>query len=104
MATWVALLRAINVGGRKVPMAELRTLCEELGLTDVRTYIASGNVVLRSPLRSAGKVRALLEPALEERFGFPVVVVVRTPEQLRAVVDVLPFDDPDHTHVSFLVD
>ena len=104
MATWVALLRAVNVGGRKVPMADLRALCEELGLEDVRTYIASGNVVFRSPLRSAARVRELLEPALEERFGFPVVVVVRSPTQLRAVVDGLPFDDPEHAHVSFLVD
>ena len=104
MATWVALLRAVNVGGRKVPMADLRALCEELGLDDVRTYIASGNVVFGSTLRSAAKVRALLEPALEKRFGFPVVVVVRSPKQLRKVVDELPFNDPDHAHVSFLVD
>jgi uncharacterized protein (DUF1697 family) len=104
VAVWVGFLRGINVGGnRKVPMAELRSLCEEAGLTDVRTYIASGNLLFSSPLRSAAKVRDLLEQRIEERFGFPVVVVVRTPKQLRDVVDGLPFDDADHAHVSFMV-
>jgi uncharacterized protein (DUF1697 family) len=104
MAVWVAFLRGINVGGnRKVPMAELRSLCEEAGLADVRTYIASGNLLFTSSARSAAKVRALLEKRIEEHFGFPVVVVVRSPKQLRDVVDGLPFDDPDHAHVSFLV-
>jgi len=45
----------------------------------------------------------VLEQRIEEHFGFPVVVVVRTPKQLRAVVNGLPFDDPEHAHVSFLV-
>ncbi|GAA4356504.1 DUF1697 domain-containing protein [Angustibacter luteus] len=104
MAVWVGFLRGINVGGhRKVPMAELRSLCEDAGLTDVRTYIASGNLLFSSPLRSAAKVRALLEQRIEEHFGFPVVVVVRTPKQLRDVVDGLPFEDADQAHVSFLV-
>ena len=49
MNTYIALLRAVNVGGTgKLPMAELRTLCESAGFKDVRTYIASGNVLLRS--------------------------------------------------------
>ncbi|WP_426560941.1 DUF1697 domain-containing protein [Angustibacter sp. McL0619] len=104
MAVWVAFLRGINVGGnRKLPMAELRSLCEEAGLTDVRTYIASGNLVFSSTMRSSAKVRELIEQRIEEHFGFPVVVVVRTPKQLREVVDGLPFDDADHAHVSFMV-
>ena len=104
MAVWVAFLRGINVGGnRKVPMAELRSLCEDAGLSDVRTLIASGNLVFSSSLRSAAKVRELLEGEIEQHFGFPVVVVVRTPKQLRDVVDGLPFDDAEHAHVSFLV-
>ena len=49
----VALLRAVNVGGRKLPMAELRALCGELGWTDVATYIQSGNVVFDSPARTS---------------------------------------------------
>jgi uncharacterized protein (DUF1697 family) len=104
VAVWIGFLRGINVGGnRKVPMAELRSLCEDAGLTDVRTYIASGNLLFSSPQRSAAKVRALLEEKIEQHFGFPVVVVVRTPSQLRDVVDGLPFDDAEHAHVSFMV-
>jgi uncharacterized protein (DUF1697 family) len=104
VAVWVAFLRGVNVGGnRKVPMAELRSVCEAAGLTDVRTLIASGNVVFTSSARSAAKLRELLEREIEQHFGFPVIVVVRTPAQLRAVVDGLPFDDAEHAHVSFLV-
>ncbi|GAB3599975.1 DUF1697 domain-containing protein [Angustibacter peucedani] len=104
MAVWVAFLRGINVGGhRKVPMAQLRAACEAAGLADVRTHIASGNLVMSSPLRSAAKVKALLEKTIEDEFGFEVVTVVRTVAQLQKVVDDVPFDDTDHTHVSFLV-
>jgi uncharacterized protein (DUF1697 family) len=104
VAVWVAFLRGINVGGhRKVPMAALRALCEEAGFTDVRTHIASGNLVVSSPLRSAAKVRALLEERIEAELGFPVVVVVRSVAQLQEVVDDVPYDDLEHTHVSFLV-
>jgi uncharacterized protein (DUF1697 family) len=57
MATWVCLLRAVNVGGRnKVPMAQLRDVLSADGFADVRTYVQSGNVVLTSPLRSPSKV------------------------------------------------
>ena len=104
MAVWVAFLRGVNVGGhRKVPMAQLRSLCEDAGFTDVRTHIASGNLVLSSSLRSAAKVRTLLEDRIESELGFPVVVVVRSVAQLQKVVDDVPFDDTAHAHVSFLV-
>ena len=77
MGRMVALLRAVNVGGRKLPMAELRALCEELGWADVATYIQSGNVVFSS----SGKPEAIeaeLERAIEKRFGIDVPVIVRT--------------------------
>jgi uncharacterized protein (DUF1697 family) len=101
---WVALLRGINVGGhRKVPMAELRSLCEELGLRDVRTYIASGNVVCASSHRSPSAVASLLERGIGERFGHDVSVVVRKPRQLADVVEGLPFAGPEQVSVSFLL-
>ena len=66
--TYVVLLRGINVGGKnKVPMAALRGCLEELGFSDVSTYIASGNVVLRSK-KGAKAVRAQVEKVLPERF------------------------------------
>ena len=65
----VALLRAVNVGGRKLPMAELRALCGELGWTEVETYIQSGNLVCSTRHGKAEALEALLEAAIGERFG-----------------------------------
>ena len=80
---YVALLRGINVGGRnKVPMAELRTAVEDVGHTDVTTYIQSGNVLFTSS-KPRASLEAGLERALERHFGFPLVVVVRSHAQLR---------------------
>jgi len=80
MRRMVALLRAVNVGGRKLPMAELRALCGKLGWRDVATYIQSGNLVFTA----AGKSEAIekaLEQAIAEGFGLDVPVVVRTAAQ-----------------------
>lgn len=104
MAVFAGLIRAVNVGGTgKLPMAELRTLCSDLGFGNVRTYIQSGNLVLHSDLDSAG-VKGLLEGALEDRMGKPVRVLVRTPEELARVVDGNPFPHapPNRVLVLFL--
>ena len=77
MGRMVALLRAVNVGGRKLPMAELRTLCAELGWTDVATYIQSGNVVFTAGGKPA-ELEAALEKAIAKAFGFEAPVIVRT--------------------------
>jgi uncharacterized protein (DUF1697 family) len=104
---YVALLRGINVGGRnKVPMADLRAAVEDAGHTDVATYIQSGNVVFSST-RPRAEVEADLEAVLERRFGFPLVVVVRSHAQLRAVVREAPRGfgkrpDEYHSDVIFL--
>ena len=106
MTLYVAFLRAVNVGGTgKLPMAELRGMCEALGFGDVRTYIASGNVVLSSEL-SADEIREALEARLEEYAGKAVGVVVRTGAAVRAIVDANPFPDanPSHTLVTLLND
>jgi len=63
MGRMVALLRAVNVGGRKLPMAELRALCADLGWSDVATYIQSGNLVFTAPGRAEG-IEAELETAI----------------------------------------
>lgn len=104
MTTYIALLRAVNVGGTgKLPMTELRRMCEAAGLTSVQTYIASGNVVFDSA-RSAAQVKALLEAALLEYAGKPVAVMVRTAAQMRAVLDHNPFPDgaPNRVVAIFL--
>lgn len=89
--TFIALLRAVNVGGTgKLPMADLRAMCEALGFQDVRTYIASGNVVFRTT-SSAAKAKAALEGALHEYAGKPVGAVVRTAEELARALAANPF-------------
>lgn len=104
MNTCIALLRAVNVGGTgKLPMAGLRAMCEAIGFEDVRTCIASGNVVLRSA--HGGKlVKALLEEALAGYGGRPVRVLVRTPEEMAAVLEANPFPAaaPNRNVVVFL--
>lgn len=104
MNTYIALLRAVNVGGTgKLPMAELRAMCEEIGFEDVRTYIASGNLVLRSA-RGEKQVKALLEKALARYAGKPVGVLVRTPGEMAAVLAANPFPEaaPNRNLVVFL--
>ena len=104
MTSYACRLRAVNVGGTgKLPMAELRAMCEAAGFTDVRTYIASGNVVLRSA-SSAPQVQATLEAALAGYAGKPVAVLVRTAAEMAAVLDANPFPGaaPNRTMVIFL--
>ncbi len=99
MPTHIALLRAINVGGTgKLPMAELRRLCESLGFAKVRTYIQSGNVVFDTRL-SAARAKATLEAALEARLGRRHAAIVRSPAQLADVERDNPFRDADPARV-----
>lgn len=91
MHTYIALLRAVNVGGTgKLPMAELRAMCEAAGFKDVRTYIASGNVLLRSG-KGAEHVKQTLEKKLAEYAGKPVGVIVRDGTDLARVLAANPF-------------
>ncbi len=91
MKTYIALLRAINVGGTgKLAMARLRQLCEQAGFSQVRSYIQSGNVVLKSPLSEA-KVKAALEKLLEQELGKPYAVFVRTAPELNEVLEKNPY-------------
>ena len=99
MARHIALLRGINVGGhRKVPMAELREMAAELGLADVRTYVASGNLVFDSA--DGAGLEARLEQAIRQRFGFPVDVVLRSAAQWQAYVRANPMMEESGRHPS----
>ena len=104
MPRYVALLRAVNVGGTgKLPMTELTAMCVDAGFADVETYIASGNVVFSSKL-GAAKVKAALEQRLQAYAGKPVGVVVRTGGEIAAVLRANPFpkDPPNWTVAIFL--
>jgi uncharacterized protein (DUF1697 family) len=105
MTGYVALLRAVNVGGTgKLPMTTLIALCEAVGLTEVRTYIASGNVVFRSD-RSEAEIRAALEDRLHAYAGKSVGVVVRTATEVADVLARNPFADaPGNRVMALFVD
>ena len=91
MNSFIALLRAVNVGGTgKLPMEDLRALCVAAGFRDARTYIASGNVVLRSAGDEA-QVKRALETALHGYAGKPVGVLVRSVAEMRQVLAANPF-------------
>jgi uncharacterized protein (DUF1697 family) len=108
MASHVALLRGINVGGKnKLPMKDLVALCREAGCTDATTFIQSGNVVLKASASAVKKLPRVLEDAIAARFGFRSPVVLRSQAELAAVIDANPFAkkaDPNHLHVAFLAD
>jgi uncharacterized protein (DUF1697 family) len=104
MTSYVLLLRAVNVvGANKLPMAHLKSMVEDLGFQSVRTYIASGNVVLRSS-HSEARIKSILEPALAAYAGKPIGVLVRTAVEIAAVHAANPFPHtpPDRTMAFFL--
>ena len=106
MASHVALLRGINVGGRnKVPMADLRQVVASLGHTGVSTYIQSGNVLFSTADTDNAKLAAALESAIEDRFGIWSSVVVLSRDELAQVLAANPYPDepnPKLVHVVFL--
>jgi uncharacterized protein (DUF1697 family) len=98
LATWVALLRAVNLGSRnKVPMARLRRALEEGGYENVRTVIASGNVVFE---RARPSARAI-EQLLVDEFGVDTTVLLRSAAQIRALAAADPFGG-ENAYVAFL--
>ncbi|MGI9084654.1 MAG: DUF1697 domain-containing protein [Aeromicrobium sp.] len=105
MSGCVVLLRAVNVGGAKLPMAELRELATVLGATDVSTFIASGNLICDPPDDVKAFVAAL-EKAIEKKYGFFRECIFRTPAELTKARKNYPFevDDPQNGHITFLLD
>lgn len=104
MTAYIALLRAVNVGGTgKLPMTDLKALCEKSGFVKVQTYIASGNVVFESDLSEA-QVKTALEAYLKEYAGKPVGVHVRTGSEMAEVLEANPFPEtaPNRTMAIFL--
>mgnify|MGYP000241747777 FL=1 len=105
-AARVALLRGVNVGGATtLPMADLRRIAGDLGWRDVRTYIASGNLVFASEGSASACASALAE-AIRSETGLDLLVLVETRAAKRSVIETCPFD-PEvdrHVHVFFLAD
>ncbi|PTL79604.1 DUF1697 domain-containing protein [Vitiosangium sp. GDMCC 1.1324] len=104
MTRYIALLRGINVGGKKkVPMAQLRELMEGLGYTDVATLLQSGNAVFSSKEKSPAKVIRQLETAIAKEFGFEVAIILRTRDELAAAIQANPLPGAEDAPSQFLV-
>jgi len=104
LTRYVAFLRGINVGrNKRIAMADLRTLLSDLGHTDVATYLQSGNAVFTSSSRSPAKIGRDLEAGIEREFGMSVSCLVRSVDQLRAVVAANPLADVATDGSKYLV-
>jgi len=104
VTTYVALLRAVNVGGTgKLPMVELKAIADACGFGSARTFIASGNLLFTSD-RSEAEVAATLEAKLEDSFGKHVATFVRTAAEMAEVATSNPFRDdrPSRVMVHFI--
>jgi uncharacterized protein (DUF1697 family) len=93
MSTWVAFLRGVNLGKRQMKMAELKACCEGMGLENVKTILASGNV--RFDTRKDSGLKTRLEKALEETFAFPVKVILRSSDEIEKMIASKPFAKVD---------
>ncbi len=103
MNTWVILLRGVMpIGKNKVPMAQLRQVLTEAGFEGVRTYIQSGNALVRTDL-SAPEVEKRVHDLIQQHIGPDLVVVVRTGAQLQKILDGNPFPNHDISRVFFTV-
>jgi uncharacterized protein (DUF1697 family) len=106
MATWVVLLRGVNVGGaNRLAMVDLRNVVTALGHTEVSTYIQSGNVVLRSDRKDRAAMADEICAGIKAKSGLSVAAVLRTPKELRASLAANPFKDvPDaaRTLITYL--
>ena len=105
MTVWVALLRAVNVGGvNSLPMAEFRDMLVDLGLESPKTYIQSGNAVFRAPL-SAPVLAQKIVDAIHARFGFRPPILMLEAEALVRTLAANPFPEvaePTHLHAFFM--
>ncbi len=95
MIRYIALLRAINVGGHTVKMDHLRKLFESLGFSNVETFIASGNVIFDAPARNTRDMEERIEEQLRESLGYAVATFIRTPCELAAIAQYQPFPAPE---------
>lgn len=107
MTTWIAFFRGINVGGRNVlPMNTLKALLGELGCTEVRTYIQSGNVIFRHEEGQATRLSQTISQAVLNRFHFAPYILLMTIGQLKSALGANPFtiaeETPGSLHLSFL--
>ncbi len=102
MPRYIAFLRGINLGKRRLPMSRLVSLFEELGFDEVATFIASGNVLFSSREKNPSRVEVRIARQLEESLGYPVATFVRTAEEVVAIGRAEIFREEAAVHVGFL--
>lgn len=102
MGRMIALLRAVNVGGRKLPMAELRVHCGALGWANAATYIQSGNVVFDADC-SPAEAEAALEALIRSEYGYESPTIVRTAAQWRGYAPANPFPNAARETPNYLL-
>lgn len=100
---WAALLRGINLGKRQLKSAELKAAVESLGFTDVKTLLASGNVVFTAYEKDPATLEQKLHDALFKATGLKSEIFVRSPEEMEAIVAANPFPDATRERPSFVV-
>ncbi len=104
MPRYVVLLRGVNVGkGNRVPMADFKELLDQLGYTDVRTLLNSGNAVFTSSARSAPKLATAIAAEVEDPFGVTTPVIVKSAADVATIISGNPMPPPDDHHSRFLV-
>ena len=106
MSPWVALLRGVNVGGIAIRSADLADLFRDtLGFTEVRTFLASGNVRFETDAatRTRPALKSSIEQALRERFGYDAWIVLVTLAELERAIEKFPFDDGDDARQPWVV-
>lgn len=92
MESYIALLRGINVGGqKKIKMADLRTLLGKLPFEKVETYVQSGNIVFKAKEKNVSNVEKMIEKAIQDAYDFEVPTLVKTPAELKHVLENNPF-------------
>jgi uncharacterized protein (DUF1697 family) len=100
---WAAMLRGINLGKRQLKSAELKAVAEGLGYADVKTLLASGNVVFTADEKDAAALEQELHDALARQTGLKSEIFVRSPEEMTAVVRANPFPEATSERPSFVV-
>lgn len=105
MPVYIALLRGINVGGVRIKMADLRDLFDELGYSDAKTLLQSGNVVFESDQSDTQAIVRAIEDGIQRNFDYQVPVVLRDASQMQAIYDAYPpasDEEPKFYHLLFL--
>jgi uncharacterized protein (DUF1697 family) len=104
MNTYIALLRGINVGGhKKILMADLRNLFENLGFKNVRTYIQSGNVVFKTNYGNGRAIESMIKDQIFSQYGFEVSILVKTHLEIITIVNKCPFSDDKKVNSYFII-